>query len=66
MTLEKITGSSMIIKTARALMQEGWAFTPNEMNIIIKAEHPETGESVSFPSFGNLKRWMYERALNYQ
>ncbi len=65
MNLESIRGSSMIVKMARALVEDGWLFTPNEFDVIIKAEHRDTGEAISFHSIGNLKRWMYEKALSY-
>lgn len=65
MSLETIKGSSMIIKMTRKLMKEGWSFTPNEFDVIIKAEHKATGESIHFPSIGNLKTWIYQKALSY-
>lgn len=65
MNLDSIKGSSMIVKMARALAEDGWSFTPNEFDVIVKAEHKGTGEAISFNSIGNLKRWMYEKALNY-
>lgn len=65
MNLDSIKGSSMIVKMARALMEDGWLFTPDEFDVIVKAEHQETGEAISFHSMGNLKRWMYEKALSY-
>lgn len=60
-----IKGSSMMVKMVRSLMEEGWSFTPDELDIIVSAKHPETGESISFPSFGSLKMWLYEKALRY-
>lgn len=65
MSTETIKGSSMIIKMTRSLMKEGWSFTPNEYDIIIKAENKTTGESIHFPSIGNLKTWIYQKALSY-
>lgn len=65
MEMGKIKGSSMMVKVVRSLMEEGWSFTPNELDIIVRAEHPETGESISFPSFGSLKMWLYEKGLSY-
>jgi hypothetical protein len=65
MNTETIKGSSMIVKMARTLMNEGWSFIPDEFDVIVKAENKTTGEEVSFPSIGNLKMWMYEKALSY-
>lgn len=65
MNLDSIKGSSMIVKMARALVEDGWSFTPNEFDVIVKAEHKDTGQAISFNSIGNLKRWMYEKALSY-
>lgn len=65
MNLEKIKGSSMVIKMTRTLMNEGWSFTPNEFDVIVKAENKTTGESIHFPSIGNLKTWLYQKALSY-
>ena len=65
MKLGTVRGSSMIVKTARSLVEEGWSFMVDEFDVIIKAEHKSTGEAVSFNSMGTLKRWMYEKALSY-
>lgn len=65
MSLETIKGSSMIVKMTRTLMNEGWLFTPDEFDVIIKAENKTTGESITFPSIGNLKTWLYQKALSY-
>ncbi|MFD1030577.1 hypothetical protein [Metaplanococcus flavidus] len=63
MSLETIKGSSMVVKMTRTLMNEGWLFTPNEFDVIVKAENKTTGESIHFPSIGNLKTWLYQKAL---
>jgi hypothetical protein len=55
----------MVIKMTRTLMEEGWAFISNESEVVIRAEHSGTGEAISFNSVGNLKRWLYEKALSY-
>ncbi|MGI2326973.1 hypothetical protein [Planococcus sp. YIM B11945] len=65
MSMESIKGSSMVIKMTRALMNEGWSFIPNEADVIVRAENKKTGEAISFPSVGNLKTWLYEKALSY-
>lgn len=65
MNMDTIRGSSMVIKMTRTLMEEGWAFISNESEVVIRAEHPGTGEAISFNSVGNLKRWLYEKALSY-
>lgn len=64
MNSESIKGSSMIVKMIRMLMTEGWSFTPNEFDVIVKAENQATGESIQFPSIGNLKTWVYQKALS--
>lgn len=63
--MEVIKGSSMMIKTTRTLIEDGWSFVQDEFDVIVKAENKLTGEAVSFPSIGNLKRWLYEKALSY-
>lgn len=63
MEIQPIRGSSMIVKMTRSLIEEGWSFISNDMDIVVRAEHPATGEVVSFNSIGNLKRWLYEKAL---
>lgn len=55
----------MVMKMTRALSEEGWSFIPNEFDVIIRAEHKTTGETISFNSIGNLKTWLYRKALSY-
>lgn len=64
MKREHIKGSSMVMKMLDRLTMEGWTFTANDSNIISHAKNNTTGESVSFPSIGNLKIWLYRKALN--
>ena len=63
--MQVIKGSSMMIKTVRTLIEDGWSFVQDEFDVIISAENKLTGEAVSFSSLGNLKRWLYEKALSY-
>ncbi|MDN7245140.1 hypothetical protein QWY16_17315 [Planococcus shenhongbingii] len=63
--MEMIKGSSMVIKMTRVLIEDGWSFIQDEFDVIVRAENKLTGEAVSFPSVGNLKRWLYEKALSY-
>lgn len=65
MKIGTVKGSSMIVKMARSLVEEGWSFMMDEFDVIVKAEHKASGEAVSFNSMGTLKRWMYEKALSY-
>lgn len=64
-SMETIRGSSMGIKMTRTLMEEDWAYIANESNVVVRAKHQATGEAISFNSAGNLKRWLYEKALSY-
>lgn len=64
MSMGSIKGSSMMVKMADTLVKDGWSFIPNELDVVIRAENKKTGESVSFPSIGNLKNWLYEKALS--
>lgn len=63
--LPTFKGSSMVMKMTRALSEEGWSFIPNEFDVIIRAEHKASGETISFNSIGNLKNWLYRKALSY-
>ncbi|RNF41250.1 hypothetical protein [Planococcus salinus] len=64
MSMKPFKGSSMVMKMTQALMKDGWSFIPDEFDVIVRAENKKTGEAVSFPSIGNLKTWLYEKALS--